>query len=271
MTVRSAVVAGTPRLAFSFAGEGELVVMLHGVGGNRRNWLSQIEALSPACLAVAWDARGYGDSDDYAGELSFGDVADDLLRLLDHFDRRRAHLVGLSMGGNIAMEFALRHPDRVASLVLADTDRGMQHIPASEREAFLALRREPILAGVALDELAVPIVASLLGEGAVPTARAEMIDSISRLHRDSYLKALKATVDFDVVGKLDRIGVPTLVIVGEEDRLTPVEEARAICAEIAGSELAVIPGAGHVSNVEQPERFSQALLRFLRSVGAAPS
>ena len=64
MTVRSAVVAGTPRLALAFAGEDELVVMLHGVGGNRRNWLSQIEALSPAFVAGAWDAGGFGDSDD---------------------------------------------------------------------------------------------------------------------------------------------------------------------------------------------------------------
>ena len=117
-------VPGAPRIAYEAAGAGPTVVFMHGIGGNRSNWREQLAALAPEFRAVAWDARGYGDSDDYAGPLAFPDFAADLLRLLDHLDVERAHLVGLSMGGRIAMDFYEAHTSRVASLVLCDTFPG---------------------------------------------------------------------------------------------------------------------------------------------------
>lgn len=267
--IESALLPEAPRLAVAFSGEGELVVMLHGVGGNRRNWYGQIAALAPHYRAVAWDARGYGDSEDYAGDFVFEEVSADLCRVLDYFGSSRAHLIGLSMGGNIALDFAIRWPERTASLVLANTDRGMQHIPSPERDDFVRLRAAPILTGVALKDLAGPIVDSLLGPQASSACRAEMIDSILRLHRESYLKAVMATVEFDMVGKLGEIAAPTLVIVGSEDRLTPVREAVGLSSEIAGSEIAIIDGAGHLSNLEKPEQFNQTVLAFLERVSAA--
>src|SRR5438876_8255925 len=107
-------VAGPPRIAFDHAGVGPLVVLMHGIGGNRSNWHDQLPELARSFHAVAWDARGYGDSDDYDGDLDFGDFARDLARLLDHFGAARAHLVGLSMGGVIALDFVTRWPARVA-------------------------------------------------------------------------------------------------------------------------------------------------------------
>lgn len=257
------IIEGAPRLALSVAGAGELVVMLHGVGGNRRNWFSQIAALEPSFRAVAWDARGYGDSDNYVGAFGFGDVSNDLLRVLDHFGAERAHLIGLSMGGNIAMDFALRYPDRVASLVLADTDRGMRFLPADSREEFLRLRETPILAGVALDEMAGPILENLLGPDAKPEARREMSDSIRCLHRESYVKAIRATIEFDVTETLGAVTAPTLVIVGREDRLIPMRDAEAIARDIKGSTLIVIEKAGHLTNLEQAAIFNAAIRRFL--------
>src|SRR5690606_35205534 len=120
----TAFVPGSPRLAYDAAGRGECVVFLHGIGGNRSNWTGQLAALAPRYRAVAWDARGYGASDDYEGALDFADFSTDLGRLLDHLAAPAAHLVGLSMGGRIALDFYERAPARVKSLVLCDTFPG---------------------------------------------------------------------------------------------------------------------------------------------------
>jgi 3-oxoadipate enol-lactonase len=264
--VRIGGVPGAPRLTLSCAGAGELAIFLHGVGGNRDNWATQLPAFAQHFRAVAWDARGYGDSDDYEGVLRFSDYADDLVRVLDFFDAESAHIVGLSMGGNIALDFAGRYPTRVRSLVLCDTDRGMAHLPEAERRQFVRLRSQPLIAGGRLCDIAPDIVNSLLGPRASAEARAALTESLLRLHPVSYVKSVQATVDFD--GRLipSLIGCPTLVVVGEFDSLTPLSEARQISSQIAGSHLAVIPDAGHLSNIEQPESFNREVLNFLLSV-----
>ena len=96
---------GPVAIAYDIAGNGPLVAFLHGIGGNRTNWEGQVEYFSAGFCAVAWDARGYGASDNPPHALRFGDYADDLARLLDHLDAERAHMVGLSMGGMILQDF----------------------------------------------------------------------------------------------------------------------------------------------------------------------
>lgn len=262
--IRTERTASTPCLAYDIAGAGDPVVFLHGVGGNRRNWAPQLSVFAHHFRVIALDARGYGDSDDYHGDLSMRDYSDDVVRLLDHLAADTAHIVGLSMGGNVAMQCALDHPDRVRSLVLCDTDRGMQHISEEERHEFLRLRRDPLLSGKSLHEIAPDLVESLVGPHASPEARVALHDSLLRLHKDTYIKSVEATVAFDATATVHRISCPTLVIVGEMDRLTPVAESEALCREIHGSELIVIPRAGHISNIEQPETFNREALNFLR-------
>jgi 3-oxoadipate enol-lactonase len=261
--VNSGFVPGHPRLAFDWAGSGELLVLLHGVGGNRRNWVSQIPAFSQRFQVVAWDARGYGDSEDYDGPLRFEDFADDVVRLLDHLKTPAAHIVGLSMGGNIAMDLAVRHGDRVRSLVLCDTDRGMTHFSSEDRQEFLRLRRDPLLADKAIADIAPALVDSLSGPYSTPASRQALTESLLCLHRESYIKSVEATVAFDIRLAIHEIGCPTLVLVGEFDLLTPVDEARAICEGIPNSRLVTIPRAGHLSNIEQPEIFNREVLDFL--------
>jgi pimeloyl-ACP methyl ester carboxylesterase len=264
--VRRGVVPGAPRLAFDRTGHGELVIFLHGVGGNRRNWASQLPAFAQRFQAVAWDARGYGDSDDYEGQLAFTDFADDLLRLLDHLEASQAHVVGLSMGGNIAMDFAVRFSDRVRSLVLCDTDRGMTHFSEQDRRQFLRLRRDPLLANRAIADIVPTLVESLSGPFATDASREALAESLLLLHRESYIKSVEATVDFDIRHAIHEISCPTLVLVGEFDRLTPLEEAQAIATAIPGARLVVIPRAGHLSNIEEPEVFNREVLNFLSGV-----
>jgi 3-oxoadipate enol-lactonase len=252
-----------PRIAVEHAGSGEFVIMMHGIGGHRMNWTDQISALSPRYHVAAWDARGYGDSDDYEGPLNFGDYADDLVRVLDHFGVRKAHVVGLSMGGRIAMDFASRHAERLKSLVLCDTHKGFALMPEDRKAAFIASRKAPLLAGKKPKDIAEPVARSLISPKASHDAFMRLVDSISLLHKESYIKSIEASVRMDPRADLASIKVPTLVVVGADDKLTPLDVAREIASEIPGAELAVIPDAGHLANIEQPDAFNGVLLGFL--------
>ena len=124
--METVLVGPTPRIAVTYAGKGPVLLFLHGIRGNKRNWYAQLEAFSANFTAAAWDARGYGESDDYAGPLQFDDFASDVVRVADHFDAQRIHLAGLSMGGRIARNVALRFPERLHSLTLVATAPGFQ-------------------------------------------------------------------------------------------------------------------------------------------------
>lgn len=238
-------------------------MFLHGIGGNRRNWGTQLAFFAARYRAAAWDARGYGDSDDYEGPLEFSAFSIDLARVLDHLGVEKAHVVGLSMGGRIARDFAIGHPQRVRSLTLANTSPGFGALPPDKVKAFLDARRAPLLAGATPAELAPELARKLAGPQASRAALDALIDSISRLHKESYLKTLEASVTQDRDAPVERLQVPTLVVTSEHDSLYPPPVARAMAARIPGAELVEIPGAGHLSNLEQPERFNAALSAFL--------
>jgi 3-oxoadipate enol-lactonase len=260
-----------PELAVDHMGAGELLVFLHGIGGNKRNWHDNLPAFAAHWHAVAWDARGYGESDDYAGALTFSDYAHDLARVLDYFDAAKAHVVGLSMGGRIALDFAALYPARVLTLTLCDTHRGFSHFSEEARQDFVRLRKEPLLAGGEPKDIAVPVAKSLAGPNITKEAFDQLVDSLSRLHKQSYIKSIEASVAAADHGRLEDIRVPTHVIVGAEDRLTPPDVARQIAGSIPGAELTIIPDAGHLVNIEKPTEFNQAAIRFLLSARARTS
>lgn len=257
-------IGGPPRVAVEHAGSGELVVFLHGIGGNRTNWHDQLGAFAPHFHAAAWDARGYGDSDDYDGPLIFEWYADDLTHVLDHFKAARAHVIGLSMGGRIAMDFAARYPQRLLTLTLCDTHKGFAGFSEEKKRAFIASRKEPLLAGKEPKDIAEPVARTLVGPNASEAAFRRLVDSMSRLHKESYIKSIEASVMMDLRSDLGAIAVPTHVVVGSEDRLTTVAMAREMAAEIPGAELTVIDDAGHLVNIEKPAEFNAAALAFLR-------
>ena len=275
MTEASLVRVGpSPHIALSCAGEGPLVVLLHGVGGSRGNWDAQLAALSAAQFcAVAWDARGYGASEDYIGPLDFGDFSADLLRVLDRFGAQTAHLVGLSMGGRIALDFYGRHPQRVASLVLADTSGGMPPGPDRDErvQAFLRERQRPLLDGRTPRELAATLATSLVSAQADARTRAEAERSLAALRSDSYLKTLEEVTRYDSFPAFESIRVPTLVIVGEHDGIATPEYARSVAERIPGARFALIAQAGHLSNIERPQEFNAQVIAFLRALQPGPT
>lgn len=256
-------VGGDPRIAFERRGSGAPVVFLHGIGGNHRNWAAQLDALAATHMAVAWDARGYGHSDGAVAD--FTDFADDLVRLIDHLDAGPAHIVGLSMGGRIALDCWNRHRGLVRSLTLADTSAGSAEVAAPEKvAAFLALRLRPLLEeGKSPADIAESIVAAIAGPTITPAQRAALLDSHRRLRTDGYVAAMRAVTGFTAFPDLAAIDVPTLVICGARDRVAPPDHARRMAAAIRGARLAIIEGAGHISNIEAPAEFNAALAAFL--------
>jgi 3-oxoadipate enol-lactonase len=253
--VQTVFVGPAPRLALSVAGDGELLLFLHGIGGRRQNWDAQLAFFSATHKAAAWDARGYGESQDYDGPLDFAVFSEDLVRVLDHFGARQAHLVGLSMGGRIARNFALHHPERVRSLTLANTSPGFGVMSAEQQHAFVEQRRklEP-------EQQA----KRLLGPGAPPEAYETLVASLRAVHRDCYLKTVEASVAQDLAAPLERIRAPTLVIGSTEDTLYPLSVAEDMARRIPGARLVIIEGAGHLSNLERPQEFNRAVAEFLR-------
>ncbi len=256
-------VGGAPRIAIDHSGSGPLVLFMHGIGGNRTNWHDQLPIFAKNFHASSWDARGYGASDDYDGPLDFGDFSGDLLRVLDHFKVARAHLVGLSMGGLIAFDFHALHPDRVATLTICDSMPGMTGLTDEGRREFIRIRQEPLLGGKEPRDIAPAVARTLVGKSAQPGSFERLVASMSALHKESYLKAIVATTHYARKLDLESIRVPTHIVVGDEDTLTPPALSRSMAARIPGAQLTVIKGAGHLSNIEQPELFNEATLPFL--------
>lgn len=250
-------------IAYDIAGSGPLLVFLHGIGGNRTNWTGQLESFGTRFCAVAWDARGYGDSHDSPQTLRFSDYADDLLRLLDHLKAERAHLIGLSMGGMIIQDFYGRYAERVASLSLVDTSAGFGGAPEEVKRDFLARRLDPLERGLSPPDIAPSVIEVLVAESASDAVRAKLQASLSALRVEPYKQALHAIVTTDFRSVLPRISVPTLVIVGEEDQVTPPQASEFLANSIAGASLVKIPDAGHLINLERPEAFNAALTAFL--------
>lgn len=268
MPIATDRVSGSPGIAFDHTGRGPLAVFLHGIGGNRSNWTGQLETLEDAFHSVAWDARGYGDSEDYPGPLAFSDFSVDLLRLLDHLGAERAHLVGLSMGGRIVLDFYERHPGRVASLVLCDSFPGFDaaSFTPEQRAEFVRSRKEPLLAGRTPREMAPAVAKTLVSPTARPEVVDQLIESMAALHTESYIKTIEATTHYERVADLTRVAVPVQLIVGEDDRLTPPSLAESMAAALPEARLEVIEKAGHLSNLEQPDIFNAVLRRFLLEV-----
>lgn len=269
--VRKVFVPGPPRIALNVAGDGPLLMLLHGIGGNGTNWDLQLPAFAPHFTTAAWDARGYGESEDYDGELDFGDFSADLLRVIDHFGAAKAHLCGLSMGGRIAQDFYARHPDRVASLVLCDTFAGDD--PSDARasrsqtvEEFVQSRIQPYLDGADPKVRAWQVAGRLMGPNHSEDAARRGAEAHAALHVESYIKTVRASAAYNRVDNLGNIAVPTLLLFGDVDPLTPPTVGEYMRERIAGAKLVIIEDAGHMTNLERPEAFNKAVLAFLTSL-----
>ncbi len=266
--VKSIRILPAPRIAVDVAGAGPLLLFLHGVGGNRTNWQAQLPVFGQRFTAVAWDARGYGDSDDNEGALDFGDFSEDIGRVMDYFTAEKVYLVGLSMGGRIALDFAGRQPERVAGLVIADTSvakRGPEKL-AQDQEA-LRLRQRPLTEeGKTPADIAPILARRLAGPHATPEALAHIEASLAALRKESYLKTLDAVVNYEGYPDFATVTAPCLIVGGEFDPLASPDLLDAMAARMPNAQRATVPRAGHLSNIENPEAFNEVVLAFLEGL-----
>jgi pimeloyl-ACP methyl ester carboxylesterase len=253
-------------LKYEEAGSGFPLILLHGFPHNRSLWADELFGLSDRCRVIAPDLRGFGESPS-GPPWSMESFADDVAELMERLDIEKAVIGGLSMGGYVAFDFVRRYSDRVHSLLLADTRSG------ADSDETRAKRRD--LQTLARTAGAVAVADAQMTGMIGATTRESRPDVVQRVHAmlsaapvEGIVGALEAMMNRpDSTRLLSEIDVPVLIVVGEEDALTPVKESRAMHAAIAGSTLAVIPKAGHVSNIENPVAFNSAMRNFLASVG----
>jgi 3-oxoadipate enol-lactonase len=253
-------------LAYTDQGSGTPVVFLHAFPFTRAMWEPQL-ALADRYRVITVDLRGHGESDAPAWRYTMDLFAADVIALLDHLKIRQAVFVGLSMGGYLIFSLVRQYPDRVLGLVLADT-RAEADTPERRTWRFQLAQRAAKEGAKAVADDMFP---KLLAPGTYQQKPA-VAERVKRLVLSAPVSGivgdLMAIEDRpDSVALLKSIACPTLVLVGEQDALTSVEENKRIAEAIPGARFQVIPDAGHMSNLEQPEAFNAALRRFLEGLG----
>ena len=253
-------------LAYTDQGRGTPVVLLHAFPQNRAMWAPQVEALSKTHRIIAPDFRGFGESDAPLGHYTLDQFADDVAGLLDYLAIQRAVFVGLSMGGYTLFAFYRKYADRVKGLVLADTKAQADTEEGRAGRFAMAQTAQTKGAGAVADIM----LPKLLSPVALQTKRdlVEMVrTTIEQTQVSGIGGALMAMAERpDSAPLLVKITCPTLVLTGELDGPTPPADGKLMAEKIPGARLKIIPQAGHLSNLEQPEAFNRALLDFLEGI-----
>ncbi|CAH1655094.1 AB hydrolase-1 domain-containing protein [Hyphomicrobiales bacterium] len=264
--IKTGYTEGAPAIAYDHCGSGEAVVFSHAIGGNRTNWRDQLPEFGKKFHAIAFDTRGYGASEDYEGPFRLDDVASDLIRVLEATGHKRAHLVGLSMGGRLILDFYEKHPERVLSLSLCATFHRSDFMSPEEWSEFRRRRSERLLAGAEPIDIAEDVTNTLVRPDTSAAVRERVKASMSSLHKLSYVKAIEGIHAYMKPAKLEAIHVPTLVVAGDSDRPSTPEFCKHMADQIPGAELRIIPRAAHMLNMEQPEVFNSHVLSFLNRI-----
>ncbi|MGX4640219.1 bifunctional 4-carboxymuconolactone decarboxylase/3-oxoadipate enol-lactonase PcaCD [Massilia sp. SYSU DXS3249] len=237
------------------------VVLSHALGCDLTMWDSLANTLAADCRVIAYDHRGHGSSDAPDAMYAMADLADDAARLLRELDTGPVVWVGLSMGGMVGQELALRHPALVRALVLANTTGGYPEAARAVWEQRIATVREQ-----GIEAIADAVMGRYFHDG----FRAHKPATVARYRRRlvstdaiGYVGCCDAVGKVDTAARLGQIGVPTLVIAGELDQGTPVAMAQVLADAIPGARLEVLGEASHLSAIEQPEAFAKSVVGFV--------
>lgn len=239
-------------------GRGPTLLLLHGIGSSATAWSKQMQRLGEDFTCLAPDLPGYGESPDAAGPGLDRIVAE----VGDVLDGQPAHVLGVSFGALTALALAHKRPGLVASLVLADATLGRAGTPAEERQRWLRNRE-----GLANDlaTRSVERAGEIAGRHAGPAVIQEIALHMRRARPSGYMAVARAIAETDARPWLTGIGQPTLLLCGEDDRVTGMAVSQILLEQLPNARLLVIPGAGHAPHIEQADRFAQAVREFLRS------
>ena len=256
------ITAGGAAIGVDEAGGGTAtpILFLHGVGSDKSVWSRQLEHFAASRRAIAIDYPGYGESDPVSVRASRDDFARFILAALDELSIDRAHICGLSLGGVIAIAMHHTAPGRCASLILADSFAVHPDGPA--------IYERSVAASEEMSELAAARTPVLLAPGASEELHDQVRATMARIDPQAFRLGARAVWLADQRDRAAAIGVPTLVLVGEQDSVTPPELSRALAAAIPGAELNILAGAAHLSNIERPGDFNEAIDLFLARVEA---
>lgn len=264
------IAIGTVEIAYRQAGEGPPVVLLHGGVEDSRAWRQQIDGLSDEFSVFAWDAPGCGQSSEPLANWRMPEYADCLAAWLRALGLARPHMLGLSWGSTLALEFYRRHPDVPASLVLVGAYAGWAgSLPPAE----VSRRLEGFLrtADLPPERMIADVLPTLLPS----SAPARLVEEVTRImyenagafHPVGYRTMLRAMAEADLRDVLGKVHIPTFLLYGQNDQRSPLPVAKEFHARIPNAEFVLIPGAGHICNMEAPAEFNSHVRRFLRSVG----
>jgi len=254
-------------IGYDDKGSGPAVCLIHGFPLDRRMWRPQVMALASAGYRVITpDLRGFGESDATEGPCTMELYADDLAALLDYLGVGHAVAGGMSMGGYVLLNLLERHPDRLTAACFIVSRSGADDEAGKERR--LSLAGEVMKSG---PRVTAELFEKILFATKTPRERPELIAEVYgwMLEKDAVglaggLLAMRGRKDY--TGHLEGFHLPALVIGAEEDRAVPAENARALAAGLPQGRLCIIPGAGHLANLEQPEAFNSCLLEFLNNL-----
>ena len=241
-----------------------VVTMSHSLATDLPMWDPQARVLARRYRVLRYDTRGHGGTDAPAGAYTLSQLADDARALLKALGVARTHWVGLSMGGMIGQALALSSPELFRSLSLCDTSSripaDMKHIWDERISTVDAKGMEPVVEGTIARWFTPKFI----------EAHKDVVDSVRAMIRRTppkgYVGCCHAIKALDLTDRLKAITLPTLIIVGAQDMGTPLSASQAINQQIKGSELVVLDPAAHLSNLEQPEKFTSALEQFLKRV-----
>lgn len=251
-------------IAYERAGEGPPLILLHGFFCDRSTWRRQLDALCDEFTVVAWDAPGCGESSDPPETFRMPDYAACLAAFIDRLALGRPHVLGLSLGSAIALELYHRHPAIPQTLVLASAYAGWAgSLPPEVVEQRLRLTIAQTYRPPA--EWVAEWTRGLVTESAPADIVKEVSDMVSAFHPAGARAMTRAGAESDLRTVLPTISVPTLLLYGDRDVRSPLDIARDIQARIPKSKLVVIPAAGHLCNVEAPDRFNAEVRSFLSS------
>ncbi|MBL6955087.1 MAG: 3-oxoadipate enol-lactonase [Alphaproteobacteria bacterium] len=247
-----------------FGPEGAPVVVLsHSLGSSSIMWAPQLPQLTEKYRVLCYDTRGHGGTSAPAGEYSLDQLGSDAMALLDGMDLSQVHWVGLSMGGMIGQNLALRQNGRFKSLTLCDTS---SQIPASARATWddrIAIATAGGMAPLTEPTMERWFTAPYLAKK--PSAVDAIREQFLATPPAGFIGCCHALKPLDYLDQLHTIDLPTMIIVGAEDTGTPVAASEAMHERIANSQLVVLPEAAHLANIEQPAGFTKALLGFLNA------
>jgi 3-oxoadipate enol-lactonase len=260
------IIAGRTVIGVDEAGTGDAVpiLFLHGVGSDKSVWARQLAHFGRSRRAVALDYPGYGESDPATAGTTRDDFAAAILAGLDALGISRAHVCGLSLGGVIAIAMHHAAPGRTMSLVLADSFAVHPDGPAIHERATNASRT------LTMKQLAEQRAPAILAAGASEDLRDEVVRTMARVEPDAFRIGSEAVWLADQRDRVAGIAVPTLVVVGDHDTVTPPDLSEELADMIPGARLQIIAGAGHLTNIEMPDRFNAIVETFIQGVEARP-